>query len=142
MSRKNNKKYSISVSENQLKIIENALECFFRVHFGQHFDLVNDLAFYGFDYGAEHTDAWEKEFNARIERRNYAQDIYDAAYRTACPFCVDKTPEIRSAIDIWHVIRHHFWKELPDENRSDYTTDSYPPFPTAEEPLPRIERIE
>lgn len=137
--------YKLSVSKNQLRVIMDALECYFRTHLGQYFDLANDIAFNGYDYEKDKANGGS-EFNRRINCRNDAQEIFNQAFELAKPRYTkadeyyQKTPDMRNAIDIWHVIRHHFWKENPD--RRDDTTDSYPPFPTADEELIKVERID
>ena len=131
--------YKLTVSKNQLRVIMIALECYFRTHLGQYFDLANDIAFNGYDYEKDKANGGS-EFNHRINHRNDAEDIFNQAFQLAKPKYNQKTPDMRNAIDIWHVIRHHFWKENPD--RRNDTTDSYPPFPTADEELIKVERID
>lgn len=135
----NKESYKLTVSKNQMRIIMNALECYFRNHMGQFRDLADDIAFRGYDINK---DADRSEFNHRINYRNDAEDLFNQAYRLASfgDMFHYKTEDERNAIDIWHVIRHQFWKENP--NRRDDTTDSYPPFPTADEELIKIERID
>lgn len=145
MKKAEKKMYKLTVSENQARIIMNALESYFRCRMGQFFDLAEDIAFNGYDYTAEQ-DVNKPEFNHRINYRNDAEELFNQAFELAKPKYktadeyYQKTPDMRNAIDIWHVIRHQFWKENP--NRRDDTTDSYPPFPTCDEELIKIEKVD
>ena len=126
----NEGKYVLRCSRNQLRVIQNALECYFRTHMGQFFDLASDIAYQD-----------EEDHHEAANRRNEAQDYFDIAYRIATGGNIrNKTDDMQNAIDMWHVIRHLFWIENP--NRSNDTTDSYPPFPIAGESLCEIEKIE
>lgn len=132
--------YTIALSRNQLRVIEIALESYFRTHMDQWFDFADDIAFMHFTYDKNDPQNSE-QFNLRINRRNEAIELFSQAFKTAYPSPIfDKTPDVCSAIDIWHVIRHQFWKEIPEERKTSWSVDSYPPFPMADEPLINIER--
>lgn len=138
-----NPKYTITLSQNQVRVMMIALESFFRTRMGQYFDLANDIAFNGYDYDE---DTSKDDFSNRISCRNDAEELFNHAfelakpkYRTADEY-YRKTPDMENAIDMWHVIRHQFWKENP--NRTNSTTDAYPPFPICDEHLIKIERID
>lgn len=135
------KTYKICVNENQLRLIMNALESYFRLRMGQFFDYCNDVAANGYVYDKTNPDN-DKLFDAYIERRNNSKEMFEEAYRVAAPNLYErkKTPAMQNAIDIWHVIRHIFYLERP-EPKDHYTTDAYPPHQTGEEPLPTVERI-
>lgn len=139
MKKAEKKMYKLTVSENQARIIMDALESYFRCRMGQFFDLADAIAFKGYDHDKD-TDS--SEFYHRINYRNDAEDLFNQAYRLASSGDLFhyKTQDERNAIDIWHVIRHQFWKENP--NSRDDTTDSYPPFPTCDEELIKIGRID
>lgn len=139
------KSYKLTVSENQLRVMMIALEDYFRTRMGQFSDLADDLAFCGFDYSQPFDADREKDFYARIDRRDDCQDLMRQAHGKAQPRLLasdyyNKTPDMISAIDLWHVIKHHWWKENP--NRKDWTVDAYPPHPESDEPLMIIEPIE
>lgn len=107
---------------------------------GQFFDFVTDIAKNGFVYNKDNPDNSES-FDAYIIRRNDAQDIFDAAYRIACPKVERKTDNMLIAEDMWTAIRHHLWMELPEEERRDnYSTASYSPLHYGSEPRIKIER--
>lgn len=141
-----NPKYKITLSQNQARVIMIALESFFRTRMGQFFELVDDISFNGFDPYGDDGEGKDNDFHNRISRRNDAEELFNGAYDIAKPKYrtadryYEKTSDMRNAIDIWHVIRHQFWQENP--NRSNSTTDSYPPSPTCNEELIKIERID
>ena len=146
MKYEKNPQYKISLSQNQARVMMIALESFFRTRLGQFFDLADDIAFNGYDPNNRDKEGADNDFLHRINYRNDAEEMFNYAYEMAKPKykCADdyysKTPDMRNAIDMWHVIRHQFWEENP--NRRNDTTDAYPPFPTCDEPLIEIERIE
>ena len=134
-------KYQITVSKNQMRIIQNALESYFRLRMGQFFDYATEIAEYGYVYDNNNPEN-DRLFSDYINRRNDAEELFNKAYAVAVPdpYNRRKTEDVQNAIDIWHVIRHQFWKDRP--NHSDWTTDSIEPFAIAGEPLCKIERIE
>lgn len=134
--------YRITLTDNQLSLLEKAVESYFRVRMGQHFDLADDVAFKGYDRSSDSTND-STEFDERIRRRNDAQDLYDIAYRMAFPAKSVGTEDMRNAIDIWHVIRHQRWLDNPNvDHNSHWNTASDEPFQTGTEPLCKVERIE
>lgn len=134
-------KYCLTVSENQARIIQNALESYARLRMGQFWDFADEIAHYGYKYDAENPDN-DRLFSEYISRRDDAKELFEKAYSAAVPNVYNrgKTDDVQNAIDIWHVIRHQFWKDRP--NHSDWTTDSVEPFAIAGEPLCKIERID
>ena len=134
--------YTILVTKNQLRIIMNALESYFRTRMGQFFDFASDVAKNGFVYSRDNPDN-NRLFNEYINRRNESQDLFEKAFDVAAPNRYDrkKTPDMVTAIDIWHVIRHQIYLEFP-EPKDHYTVDAYPPTPCGEEPLPKIVKEE
>ena len=138
-------KYRLTVSENQFRVIMIALESYFRVRMGQFDDLSDDLAFNGFDYDTPNDEKRQLDFSTRIGRRNTCKDMMDQAFRIAQPRLraddyYGKTPDMVSAIDIWHVIRHQRWLDNP--NRQHWTVDSTKPWPESGEKLPEVKKIE
>ena len=134
--------YTISVTKNQMRIIMNALESYFRTRMGQFFDFSCEVALNGYEYDKENPEN-DKLFNEYIERRNESEDLFMKAYDVAAPNRWErkKTKDMVSAIDIWHVIRHQLYIERP-EPKDHFTVDAYPPHPNSDEPLITIERVE
>ena len=117
-----------------------ALESYFRTRMGQFFDFASDVAQNGFVYSRDNPDN-DRLFNEYINRRNESQDLFEKAFDVAAPnrYERNKTPDMVTAIDIWHVIRHQMYLEYP-EPKDHYTVDAYPPTPCGEEPLPKIKK--
>ena len=75
-------KYRLTLSENQARIVMMALESFFRVRLGQYFDLVEDIAFNGYDHDK---DKGGTDFKQRINDRNDAEELFNKAFEMAKP---------------------------------------------------------
>ena len=130
--------YKLAVTKNQLRVIMIALESYFRTRMGQFFDLATDVAKNGFVYTKDNPEN-DRLFNEYINRRNDSQDMFEKAFNVAAPdpYKRNKTPDMVTAIDIWHVIRYQMYLEFP-EPKDHYTVDAYPPTPWGNEPLPKI----
>lgn len=146
MKYEKNPQYKITLSQNQARVIMIALEDYARTRMGQFFQLSDDIAFNGYAPEGRDKEEADNDWHHRINYRNDAEELFNQAFELAKPKYrsandyYSKTPDMRNAIDMWHVIRHQFWEENP--NRRNDTTDAYPPFPTCDEPLIEIERIE
>ena len=130
-------RYRLEVSEEQLKVINTALESYFRTHMGQFFDFTDEIAFRNFTYKAGDAETHD-EFDMRINRRNKAQEEFDKAYMIACPQIGYKTDDEMRAIDIHNTIRHFLWERRPEPKSHD-TNESYSVIPMMDETLPSIE---
>ena len=53
--KKADKTYILELTDAQAKLVETALEEYFRLRMGQYFDFADEMAFQGFNY-KEHTD--------------------------------------------------------------------------------------
>lgn len=117
--------YQVTLSESQLRLINKAVEQYFRMRMGQFADYVDEIAFEGFNY-KEHSD---EELDSAINRRDDAAEQFKAAYRTltAWPKLCRKTADDQRLIDMWETIRHQFWLDKP-EPKSTSTVDSRPPM--------------
>lgn len=138
----NDFKYKLSLTDNQLSVLLVALEDYFRTRMNQWFDFATEVAKNGYEYDKDNPDN-DRLFDAYIDRRNRAEDMFRQAFSVAAPdpYARRSTPYMETAIDIWHVLRYLRWKERP-EPKPQWTVDSYPPRPLTVEPLPTIEPIE
>lgn len=132
------KRYEIRVNEEQIAVLQDALESYFRVRMGQFRDLADDVAFSGFDY----KDHEEIEFSTRIARRNAGLELLLEAFRILQPRLTAQTGEMLTAQDMWAVIRHERWKERPDRDKLQWTTDAHEPLHLSGEPMIQIRRAE
>ena len=134
--------YKLTVTEAQLKLIWEALEEYERLRMGQFSDFVDDIALNGYIYDKSNPDNG-KLFDRYIHRRNESNEVFEVAYRIACPNTQFKTEKMLIAEDMWTVIRHHLWMEKPASEREGvYNTASYPPLHNGSEPRIKIERTE
>lgn len=135
-------RYNLTLSENQLRVTMKALEWYFRTSMNQWFDYCTEIALNGYEYDKGNPEN-DKLFDEYIRRRNDSQDMFEKAYNIAAPNLHErkKTPDMQTAIDIWHVIRHQRYLERP-EPKDHWTVDAYPPHPTTNEPLPKVETIQ
>lgn len=99
------KKVTIEMTETQARLVLAAVEEWFRLRMGQHSELSEGLAFYGYD----HNTAYEGEFDRRIQRRSAIAEVLKAAMRIAFPdsygAVYENTPDVNIASDIWSQLR-------------------------------------
>jgi hypothetical protein len=123
------KKVTMEMTETQARLVLEAVEEWFRLRMGQHSELSEGLAFYGYD----HNTAYEGEFDRRIQRRSAIAEVLKAAMRIAFPdsygAVYENTPDVNIASDIWSQLR---WELSP---RNEYATT---PMQLGPEPMPKI----
>ena len=61
-------RYEIQLTERQLRLVNQALEMFFRLQMGQFSDFADLVAFRNFSF-AEKNSGWAEEFDNRIHLR-------------------------------------------------------------------------
>lgn len=135
----NDEKFQIEVNGAQAKLIERALEEYFRLRMGQYSDFADAMAFEGFNY-ENHTD---EEFNACIKRRDMIRNTMEDLKRVIWPpfgTNVTRTPEETNAIDIWHVIRHELYLAGGGDPYA-MVTMANKPFQMGEHPLPKMLKL-
>lgn len=129
--------YQITCTEGQLRLINDAIEGYFRLLLGQYFDYADRIAFAGFDY-KNHS---EQDFDERILRRNLAMELFDAIYQRLFPAARDNTTTENALIDIWGTIRHQLWLDR-EEPKPHGKLDSYPPLLRSEQPPVKVRKVE
>ena len=104
---KETKKYTIELTENQVGVIQNALEEYFRLRMGQDFDFCNDIASLNVDMSPENQNhKWL--FDMYIARRDHMQEVMRAFFRIAFEptgYLKEKTDDMLIAECIWDAIR-------------------------------------
>lgn len=131
-----NKQYVLEVNETQLRIIRDALESYLRTRMGQFTDLAEDIAGVGFNW-LNHTD---EQFMDCLNRKDNSQKLFEAAFHVAQPNLEKKTERMLIAEDIWQVIRHELWKNMPKEHQGGYyylCVDAGEPIQFSGQPLPK-----
>lgn len=123
------KKITIEMNETQARLVLAAVEEWFRLRMGQHSELAEGLAFYGFD----RNNANDGEFDRRIQRRSAIAEVLKAAMRIAFPdswgAVYENTKEVNIASDIWSQLR---W-EL--SNKEEWRGE---PFQMGSEPMVKV----
>ena len=133
---------TVTMTENQMALIQNALEEHFRLRMGQSFiSLVDDLAFQNVepDNGNKFSD---ELFDNCICRRDAARQKLEELFN----ICFDhdikrmqKTEEVNNEIDMYQEIRHFRWLQRDPADRGN-GTDSYEPLYWGTEPRMTIKR--
>ena len=123
------KKVTIEMTETQARLVLEAVEEWFRLRMGQHSELAEGLAFYGYDRNT----AKEGEFDRRIQRRRAIAEVLKAVMRIAFPdvygVVYENTQEVNIASDMWSQLR---W-EL--SNKEEWRGE---PFQMGTEPMVKV----
>lgn len=135
-------KYLLEINEKQARIMQDALEEYFRIRMNQWSDLANDLASVGFVYDKDNPDN-RKNFDSYIERRDKTKELLEKAMLEAQPErkyrAMNVEEDVLIAEDIWQVIRHQLYIDK-NKNDNSYCTASRPPLPMSDEELPKISK--
>jgi hypothetical protein len=129
-------KYTLTLTYNQVIVVRNALEEYFRLSMNQWSDLAERLAFRGIEMQDNNND-----FDTLIMERNLANGLFTVIGRVindpyrGTPMCENEN----IAVDIWHVIKHELWEQREDKTTMMWSVDASEPWQTSEEPLPKIE---
>lgn len=103
------KRYRITLTEQQLRVVRVALEEYFRLRLGQDMDFCDDIASMNTDLSADNPEH-NRIFDRFICRRNCMRELMAAFFRIAFgPHGVPekKTADMLIAEDIWDAIRVH-----------------------------------
>lgn len=131
-------KYRIELTEDQLRVVNAALEEFFRLPLNQWDRLAERLAFKGVDLQDEKTR--ERNFDNCIVTRNAVREVFQAAGRIMWGHnSPQKDNEQLIAEDTWQVIRHQQY--LDSGSTDSWRLDAREPIQWGPEPLPRIEKL-
>ena len=134
----NVQKYRLDLTEAQLRVVNAALEEFFRLPLNQWGRLAERLAFKGVDLKDEKTR--ERSFDRCIAAKDAAQEVFKAAGRILWQHGTpQKDDEQLIAEDIWQVIRHQLY--LDSGSTDSWRVDAREPLLLGPEPPAKIERI-
>lgn len=136
-------KIRLTVTEGQLKLINRAMEEYFRLRLNQWNGFADDICAEGCDFSKEnpkHDDI----FSDYIVRRNTLVAALSAIFAA---LSINKRSSMKSqdcidAIDIYETIMHWLWEERPDAEKMVWTVDSRKPLNEGQYPLPKIEKVE
>lgn len=124
------KKYTIELTENQVKVIQNALEEYFRLRMGQYTEFCTDMAELNVDLSPDNPHH-ELIFDRYIQRRDHMEEAMRAFFRIAFEptgYLKEKTDDMLIAECIWDAIRCA-------RGLSNWGS----PLHTGSEPVPKIE---
>lgn len=101
------KKYTIELTENQVRAIQNALEEYFRLRMGQYTEFCTDMAELNADLSPDNPNH-ELIFDRYIQRRDHMEEVMRAFFRIAFEptgYLKEKTDDMLIAECIWDAIR-------------------------------------
>lgn len=132
------KLYCIELTEKQVRIVNMALEQYFRVRMNQWWDLADSLAAHGVDFSPENPNH-DRIFNTFLNTRDAVREVFACAGRILWPNLELKQSEEQCiGEDIWQVLRHELWKNSKDRNKKNWTVDAQEPLKLSKEPLPTV----
>ena len=132
------RKYRLELTEAQLRVVNAALEEFFRLPLNQWGDLAERLAFNGFllSCGKDR----DRAFDCCIAKRDAARAVFEAAGKILWGYEIPpKDDQQLIAEDIWQVIRHQLY--LDSGSTDSWRVDAREPLLLGPEPPAKIERI-
>ena len=140
---KEEKKWRVTLNDDQLKLINRALEFYFRTILGQGnymADEIVDEHYYPFDRSA---DNYKKRFDAYLRDRDVISEIFRAVFRIlygAYGVPERQSDNIMAMEDMWSVIRHAMWLDRPEPKPHDTVDASGPYIRPGNAPI-KVERI-
>lgn len=130
--------YIVELTENQLRIINDALEEYFRLPLNQWDILADRLARQGIDLSKDNPK-FNENFGRYILKRDAVLEVMKSIGRILWTYSTPaKAEEQLIAEDIWQTIRHQLW--IDDGKPAIRWTDSQPALNLSNEPLPIIKR--
>lgn len=100
-------KYQIELTEAQVKVVQTALEEYFRLRMGQERDFCDDMASIDCDLSPDNPNH-NRIFDLYIARRNHLQELMRAFFRIALEptgYLNEKNEQMMIAEDIWDSLR-------------------------------------
>ena len=132
-------KFTITLNERQLRLLQKFCEEYGRLRMGQTWDLSDDLAFQNYEYKKD-----DPEFDRRLLRRDATRELLDLAMRAASNgdyMHFQKTEDVMVALDMYSTIRNFFWHQKPEAERDHWTTDADPLYLWGPEPKMEIKKV-
>lgn len=125
--------YTITLTEEQMRVTQNALEEYFRLRLGQDFDFSTEMAGLCADLSPDNPNH-DEIFDAYIHRRDHLREVMRSYFSIAFePYghLDEKTADMMIAECIWDAIRFARGKSRWDQ-----------PFAIGSEPVPKITKEE
>lgn len=131
-------KYRLELSEAQLRVVNAALEEYFRIPLNQWRDLADRMAFKGFP--PENEEKRDEVFDQCIAKRDAVSAVFEAAGKILWGHEIPpKNDQQLIAEDIWQVIRHQLY--LDSGSADSWRVDAREPLLLGPEPPAIIERV-
>jgi hypothetical protein len=130
-------KYRLELNEEQMSVMREALEEYFRVRMGQWWDFADALTQQNIDLSPDNP-RHKEIFERFITERDCIRRIFESAGGILSLQTQQKTERMLIAEDMWQVIRHEMW--VARGVKDDWCVDSREPMQFSNEPLPKIER--
>ena len=130
-----NKRYKITLTENQLALVGTAVEIMLRTGMGQTYDLAEWLTLAGHDMPSG------TEFDIYIAERNVIESVLDGIMREVHPPIKTETKSdtVQELKTLYEAIGHQQWK---DSGEDEWDVRSSKPIKFGNDPVPNIERID
>ena len=130
-----NKRYKITLTENQLALVGDAVELMMRTGIGQTYDLAEWLILSGRDMPSG------TEFDIYIAERNVIESVLDGIMREVHPPIKTETKSdtVQELKTLYEAIGHQQWK---DSGEDEWDVRSSKPIKFGNDPVPNIERID
>ena len=134
--------YQLTVNERQLRLINAALEEYFRLGLNQWWGLADRLAAIGLELPPADDPSHDRVFDRYIHKRDDARIILEAVGRILWPQgMATQDEENILAIDIYQVIRHQLWLDDPDRDKFGYCVGGNNPLLQSGEPAVKCVKI-
>lgn len=132
------RKYRLELTEAQLRVVNAALEEYFRLPLNQWGGLSDRLAFKGFP--PENQEDRERAFGCCIAKMDTVRTVFEAAGKILWGYEIPpKDDQQLIAEDIWQVIRHQMY--LDSGSTDTWRVDAREAIQWGPEPLAKIGRI-
>ena len=130
------KRYRITLTENQLALVGTAVEIMLRTGMGQMYDIAEWIVLSGYDYPSSST-----EFDIYLAQRNLIEGMLDGISRniTECPHGKGDSNSVEELKTLYEAIGHQQWKDSGAEDEWDFR--SIEPTMHGNDPVPEIERV-
>ena len=130
------KRYRITLTENQLALVGTAVEIMLRTGMGQMYDLAEWLTLSGYAFPSGST-----EFDIYLAQRNLIESVLEGISRniTECPHGKGESNSVQELKTLHEAIGHKQWE---DSGEPEWDIRSHEPIKFGGEPIPEIERIE
>jgi hypothetical protein len=132
----NDKRYRITLTENQLALVETAVEIMLRTGMGQMYDLAEWLTLSGYAFPSGST-----EFDIYLAQRNLIESVLEGISRdiTEFPHGKGESDSLQELKTLHEAIGHKQWE---DSGEPEWDIRSHEPMMCGKEPIPEIERID